>query len=285
MQKQPQILYHYTSLETLALILENKTICFNSLLNVDDIDEAETSDLGTFGKYVYVSCWTDEAEESIAMWQMYTPNMHGIRIQLPVFPFKKHFYNAGEFLFQSDTSSYIDIKKVYEDNRATIVTGLPKLVPVTYTKDEALLKPRVRFSDTINDCENVVNSKNNGNQSRNVRYDLNNIGKFKKDVWWFQKEWRYRLLFYPASTTKMIADHLSKQNTEMQNLIRRLVAGSAALPFNYYDLHIRQECFDDMSITLAPDATDSTKMFAELLVEKYNPACQIEESVLTNLIQ
>lgn len=113
MQKQPQILYHYTSLETLALILENKTICFNSLLNVDDIDEAETSDLGTFGKYVYVSCWTDEAEESIAMWQMYTPNMHGIRIQLPVFPFKKHFYNAGEFHFQSDTSSYIDIKNTF----------------------------------------------------------------------------------------------------------------------------------------------------------------------------
>ena len=78
---------------------------------------------------------------------------------------------------------------------------------------------------------------------------------------------------------------MSKQNTEMQNLIRRFVAGSAALPFNHYDLHVRQECFDDMSITLAPDISDSAKMFAELLVEKYNPVCQIEESVLKNLIQ
>lgn len=88
MKAEPQVLYHYTSLDTLALILTNKSTCFNTLLNVDDIDEAETSDLGQFGKYVYVSCWTDEAAESIAMWQLYTPNMHGVRIQLPVYPFK-----------------------------------------------------------------------------------------------------------------------------------------------------------------------------------------------------
>ena len=49
---KPEYLYHYTSLETLALILENRTICFNSLLNVDDIEESETSDLKNFGKYV-----------------------------------------------------------------------------------------------------------------------------------------------------------------------------------------------------------------------------------------
>ncbi len=48
-------LYHYTSLETLALILRNKTICFNNLLYVDDLDEAETEDMGKFGKFVYVS--------------------------------------------------------------------------------------------------------------------------------------------------------------------------------------------------------------------------------------
>jgi hypothetical protein len=153
MIEQPQILYHYTSLDTLALILANKTICFSSLLNVDDIDEAETSDLGSFGKYVYVSCWTDEAEESIAMWQMYTPNMHGIRIQLPAFPFKKHYSKAGELCFKEDVSTYIDFKKLYDENLASIVPDLPKLKPVTYTKDESLLKPTVRFGDTKGSAE------------------------------------------------------------------------------------------------------------------------------------
>ena len=125
MKAEPQVLYHYTSLDTLALILTNKSICFNTLLNVDDIDEAETSDLGQFGKYVYVSCWTDEAAESIAMWQLYTPNMHGVRIQLPVYPFKKHHYKAGELHFKEDTSSYINIEKLYEENKASIAPGLP----------------------------------------------------------------------------------------------------------------------------------------------------------------
>ena len=46
----PQVLYHYTSLETLALILTNKSLCFNTLINVDDIEEAETSDMGVIWK-------------------------------------------------------------------------------------------------------------------------------------------------------------------------------------------------------------------------------------------
>ena len=55
----PEWLYHYTSLESLALILQNRTIKFNSLQNVDDLEEAVTEDMGEFGKYIYASCWTD----------------------------------------------------------------------------------------------------------------------------------------------------------------------------------------------------------------------------------
>lgn len=125
MKAEPQVLYHYTSLDTLALILTNKSICFNTLLNVDDIDEAETSDLGQFGKYVYVSCWTDEAAESIAMWQLYTPNMHGVRIQLPVYPFKKHHYKAGELHFKEDTSPISILRSCTKRTRLRLLRGCP----------------------------------------------------------------------------------------------------------------------------------------------------------------
>lgn len=70
-------LYHYTSLETLALILKNKTLCFNNLRNVDDMEEAQSEDMGEFGKFVYISCWTADSEESIPLWNLYTPDMHG----------------------------------------------------------------------------------------------------------------------------------------------------------------------------------------------------------------
>lgn len=45
-------------IEALALILKNRTIKFNHLLNVDDPEEAETEDLGLSGKHCLVSCWT-----------------------------------------------------------------------------------------------------------------------------------------------------------------------------------------------------------------------------------
>lgn len=76
-------------------LLHNRTFCFNNLLYVDDIEEAETSDMGKFGRFVYVSCWTDDKEESIPLWNMYPPNMHGIRIRMPEFPFKKRKYQRG----------------------------------------------------------------------------------------------------------------------------------------------------------------------------------------------
>lgn len=73
-------LYHYTSIETLALILKNKTIRFSSLSRVDDVEEEATADYGNLGRFTFVSCWTNDLEESIPLWNLYTPNMTGVRI-------------------------------------------------------------------------------------------------------------------------------------------------------------------------------------------------------------
>lgn len=52
-------LYHYTSIETLALILKHKTIRFSRLDRVDDPDEYSFKEDGiTPAHYCYVSCWT-----------------------------------------------------------------------------------------------------------------------------------------------------------------------------------------------------------------------------------
>ena len=91
-------LYHYTSIETLALILKNNTLCFNNLLNVDDSEEAETFDMGKFGRFVYVSCWTSDEQESIPLWNLYTPDMHGVRIRLPRYPFKNIYIKKVNIL-------------------------------------------------------------------------------------------------------------------------------------------------------------------------------------------
>lgn len=44
-----EYLYHYTNIETLTLILKNRTIRFNSLDKMDDLQEQETADLKNIG--------------------------------------------------------------------------------------------------------------------------------------------------------------------------------------------------------------------------------------------
>ena len=77
-----EYLYHYTSIETLALILKNRTIRFNSLDKMDDLQEQKTADLQNIGQFCYISSWTDDDTESIPMWNMYASLNLGVRIKI-----------------------------------------------------------------------------------------------------------------------------------------------------------------------------------------------------------
>lgn len=58
-------LHHYTTIETLALILDSSKIRFNRLTNVDDIQEAELYGKYSVAPFLYVSCWTTSEVENI----------------------------------------------------------------------------------------------------------------------------------------------------------------------------------------------------------------------------
>ena len=135
-------LYHYTSIENLALILKNKTIKFNNLQNVDDPEEAETEDIETAGRHCLVSCWTDKEEDIIPMWSMYTPNMRGVRIKMRKYPFKQYVYGKNELYFKEETKSYINFNDVYTKT-VSIVPSYPLLEKIEYTKNDSLLKPKI----------------------------------------------------------------------------------------------------------------------------------------------
>ena len=113
--RMKKYLYHYTSIETLLLILKYKTLAFNSLQNVDDLEERDSKDIKQIGKICYVSCWTYESRESIPLWSMYTPNMQGVRIRLEEYPFVKYNFRQGEYYFKNDVETYIDYAKLYDE--------------------------------------------------------------------------------------------------------------------------------------------------------------------------
>ena len=54
---------------------------------VDDVKEAQMHAEIDFGKFFFVSCWTQQEEESIPQWSMYSREMQGMRIEMPSYPF------------------------------------------------------------------------------------------------------------------------------------------------------------------------------------------------------
>ena len=80
MKSSPDVLYHYTSVESLAMILSTKTFKLSPLSVLDDLQEEKTKDVTKIGATVFISSWTDD-KESIPMWNMYSKMESGVRIK------------------------------------------------------------------------------------------------------------------------------------------------------------------------------------------------------------
>lgn len=112
------LIHHYTSINTLALILKNRTIRFNRLDRVDDVSEAKVFGEFDLTKNLFVSCWTDSDEESIPQWHIYTDKMTGVRISLP-----KGFFNYRPLkpdrkfgaIIEGEVNSPISWEKMFTD--------------------------------------------------------------------------------------------------------------------------------------------------------------------------
>ena len=174
----PQYLYHYTSIETLALILKNRTIRFNSLDQMDDLQEKDTADLKTIGSLCYISSWTDDSTESIPMWKMYSSLETGVRIRMKTVPFKLHAnpisdlaqaFNASPTpdIVVEPPKSYIPIAEMVKNNYYSVnATKGDLLCKVEYTSDKENLYPTIVSSD-----------------DKAVHFDLSKLGRYKNTHW------------------------------------------------------------------------------------------------------
>jgi hypothetical protein len=236
-------LFHYTTLETLALILKNRTLRLNCLRAVDDMDEAETSDSGSFKEHIFVSCWTDDEQENIGLWNMYSNKMKGIRIG-------------------------IDSKKI-------VFNSFEKLMVPLYSLVENI-QPKNKNSAFIIWCQNGDECFDN---KIKIKYDLEEKQQFeiretetatlynfedlacrKRKEWAFQKEIRYVLF---GCSTKQLKGELNNQ------YVINCIVHKDAFDCDYVDLLLEDSFFSDIEVTLGPSATESEKIICEALLEKY----------------
>lgn len=247
----PDFLYHYTTINTLGFILNNANMRFNSLAQMDDLNEVVVRNRN-FGKYCFVSCWTAEEKESIPMWKMYSDDLNGIRIKLPLFPFKT--YNSKEYI--------IPVKEQYQN-------GYYFSSPLK----SCFLRP-IEYK-SIEQVEEIKNGHIGMKNYQMFGYEEFENGYYKNDFWNFQKEWRYQLFAVPTKG-KIPFGEEEKDEAYIETL--------PDLPFKDKYLMLDENKLSQMEITMGPKTNEIDELLVNMLVENYNPTAKVIQSALKNRI-
>lgn len=260
-------IYQYTNIDALAYILKNKTIRFNRLDKVDDIEEGEAESLGVkFCKYVFVSCWTEVEEENIPLWKMYGGDKGGVRIGLEQKMFKEYsipFVGEG----QANSLSKIPPKDFVNPN----FFFLPNM-----NYDNDFFYRQIKYVDDVYSFTKDAIQENNNIISK---IETGKFGRYKHKRWEFQNESRFVLYAFPVNP------YINGNNPIISTIVAQSYRNNKPLPFDDYYLHLKDDVFDNMEITLSPSATDAQKIIIECLKEKYAPKAQIKSSSLGKLVR
>jgi hypothetical protein len=262
-------IYHYTSIENLALILKNKKIRFNRLDKVDDLEEAtHTSESITLSQYTFVSCWTSQKEENIPLWKMYAGrDMHGVRISLDSNMFKK--YVIYERLFRG-----VEVK--------ASKNGTESILPVEkfLTKDFIIL-PSINNPDLfLRPVKYVPNPSKEINDVAKIKEEIqlqtNKMGIFKHMRWAFQEEYRFVMIILPLGKLNL---------NELGTVTMRSLSNNLPPKIDYYDLELDVNALNDIEITLSPVCSESEKIIVEALANQFTSQTSIIQSELLGKIK
>lgn len=234
-QKTPETLFQYTSLGVLALILKNRTIRFNSLANLDDLEESQMIFYGKNPPITYVSCWTEISNEEIFMWKLYTKLSDGVRIELPVGSFVDPQQNGDDRIKNGS----------YDYDHACWLPKLPQ------TKDDpeivSMIQPRscnypskVIYSDDF-PASTIIASEAVDKNSSAIHGDC--IARFKRKTWAFQEEYRYIITLFRPGEYVPLRD--------------------------YYDVNLTENAIHNMKVVTSPMFDPGNYILLEALLKEY----------------
>jgi hypothetical protein len=238
----PKILFHYTSIKTLALILSTKTIRFNRLDKVQDPREAVTADFSDAQTLVFASCWTSQSTESLPLWDLYT-KCKGVRIEMPTLMFKgrhnNHKVTTNDIHYEIMGGDYEIVR------RGKQYTGLSGSTVMGPTK--------IRYFKDPKDLE-IICIKN---LPEHPFYDVRELGTRKHAHWQFEEEVRFRLLAtFGYSREK---DHaLSPEDLKASPIFTEFV-----------DAGIDDSALNEARIVLGPKTSSEDHNIVKSLCEKH----------------
>ena len=274
------IIHHYTNIDVLALILKYRTLRFTRLDQVDDPEESNFVSNGVnLGPYTFVSCWTEMKEESIPMWKMYTKDKWGVRLSFVKEGLFKTYTDDENFLHNGlvSTSFGAPIRFLFPtDVRWKQTKYMPPFITPDY--DRCNFYRKIEYVEDVKkyaDDSVQITPQPDGKVSISMRTDK--VGSYKNIRWAFQEESRFVLNFMPGNP--IAAFNTSSFDTEQSRLISDMMQNKD-LGFSYYDMHLSDEAFDSLVITLSPLCDTSQCAIVEALRDKYASQAKVVESNL-----
>ncbi len=252
------MIFHYTSLKALTLILTKCVLRLSRLDLLDDPMEKYVNEdkvgkpvTGMFlnsprdvAKHCFVSSWTCTEDESVAMWEMYGDGKLGVRIGLSE---TTDIFDLD--LIISEIISVLEKKtslKIHNKETMRRNTVIPELIAVNYQK-----------ADDMPSFYNKMREP-----------DWDTFGKYKTEDWAFQNELRYRVYAFKDIKTNYV--HYSHPDSiNDYGLMGEHWDNDIRILPEYHDMPVRESVLRNMSITVGPLMDEADQVILALLIRRF----------------
>lgn len=275
------LIYHYTSIESLALILKTRKLRFSRLDGVDDVQEAQRHAEIDFGKFFFVSCWTQQAEESIPQWSMYSREMQGVRIEMPSYPFFDEPLRPKPgwegVVWNGEIRSPLSFESIWGNGYFVVPMFLSRehfAGPVEYVENvEELYANSIRRE-----------IKPGGNV--NLKIDgLPFLPRKKSRDWAFQKEYRFSLFVLPSLPLPAWGPGTTEFSNEVGQHMSNSFINNVDPGIRHVDVPLSDDALRHLVVRTGPLISPGGLTCVEALVRTFAPEASIEESSLSGAIR
>lgn len=243
---------------------------------MDDLEESSIQSDGIkLGKYVFVSCWTENPEESIPLWKMYASGCNGVRISIDSDMFQDYLITDLNLPNGMKSQGFI-LSKIPKDE---FVQSNYFLLPIFNNVGEMFYRKIEYVDDIVGATNNIVQRTMTDDTHAKVNISFAKIGKYKHKRWAFQEEARFAITILP--TNPLINANPDDAGTAVIDCLY----SQHQLPFTSYFMSLKQSALNNMTITLNPSATKAQYILAKALCDKYTPGATVKESVLANNVK
>ncbi|MDE7419113.1 MAG: DUF2971 domain-containing protein [Muribaculaceae bacterium] len=263
-------LYHYTTIDSLAHILNSRSIKFNRLDQLDDLTESEEfSDFNPL-RFTFSSSFTGDKRENIALWKMYANMETGVRLEFD----STNMFNPQQTCLPTHSliGNFVP-KSIRTALKASDIVNKDFILIFWGPQDNKELGDGIylRTINYIDHIKDVYQSLLHINpDTKSISYNAWDFGFYKSKYWEFQKE--IRLLIYTIP------------NCSCEEDFKRLISNNRQLATTSIFVPLSDTALDNLQIILSPKITDASRLIVRALTSHLSKV-SIKDSALNRIIR